>query len=137
MDIEVIEKETTATLSIDETTGKVIVEGSEEASDRAIALLREDAAEATKQLRKRQGLSAVKTVKREIQLDWSRDNEVQKQVRFGAAHSEYHKWSERELAMLGEFLKPGDEVVPTYAFSCYIVRNGAEIHYSKNGKVLA
>ena len=137
MNIGAIEKETGAKLSYNVESGKAEIEGTEEATDRAIALLREDAAEATKQLRERQGLSAAKTVKREIQLDWSRDAEVMKQRRFMAAHGSYHQWGEDQLSKLSDFLKPGDEVIPMYAFSLYIKRGPHMIHYRKDGEILA
>jgi hypothetical protein len=103
---------------------------------RAENLLRENKVEVMKQLRARQGLSPVKTIRRSIQLYWSRDAEVAKQRRFQKGRSEYHQWNPEELEALRQYLKEGDIVRPTYAFSLYIKRGSEEIHYRKDGVIL-
>jgi hypothetical protein len=71
-----------------------------EATDRALARIREDREAATRRLRGRMGLPEVEVVEREEQLKWNGENEIAKQKRFQASKPSYHAWSPEELAAL-------------------------------------
>lgn len=136
MIIEQIESEEKVEVVYDAETGRVKVRGADDAAiDKALARIRENKVEATKELRLRLGLPAF--IEREEPLNWSRDGQVAKQRGFMMQHGEYHQWSEDQLTALGTFLQPGDEIMPTYAFSLYIKRaDGSLVHYEKTGKLL-
>jgi len=133
--IQQIKTDTGTTVSINPVTGGVVIEGpNDTAIVTAEKLLREHPAEAMAALRTRAGLGAIR---REVQLEWSREAEVAKQIRFIAANGGgYFQWSEQELEGLRDFLQPGDVVCPIYAMSCFIKRGSGEIHYRKDGRVL-